>query len=76
MAKARRAVSQFVGGSQCAMGVSALVLTFLVYASPSLREGWAISFEEAYMYMFLFVVFGILSIISGLLLVRGESGGL
>ncbi len=72
MGKARRVVSQLVGGIQCGLGALASVSAFLVYASPSMREALAMTSEEVYLYMFLFLVFGILSILSGLLLFREE----
>ena len=72
MAKARRVVSRFVGGIQCGLGALASVFAFLVYASPSIRDALAITSEEVYLYMFLSLVFGVFSILSGSLLVRKE----
>ncbi len=72
MSEARRAVSLLIGGVQCGFGVLASILTFLIYASPTVREAFAIASEEVYLYMFLLLVFGILSVLSGLLLAREQ----
>jgi len=74
MTKARKAVSRLVGGIQCGLGGLASVFAYLVYASPSTQEALAITPGEIYLYMFLFLVFGMLSILSGLLLVNEEEG--
>jgi len=68
MTKARRAVSRLVGGIQCGLGGLVSVFAFLVYASPLIRDSLAVTPEEVYLYMFLFLVFSMLSILSGLLL--------
>jgi len=73
--KARKLVARFVGAVQCGVGGLASVFAYLVYASPYLRDALAVAFEEVYLYMFLFLVFGMFSILSGLLLVRQEDGG-
>ena len=73
MTNVRKAVSRFVGGIQCVLGVLASVFAFIIYASPSMRETIAITSEgEVYLYMFISLIFGIVSILSGLLLVRAE----
>jgi len=72
MIKVRRIASRLVGGIQCGLGGLASVFAFLIYASPLIREALAITYEEVYLYMFLFLVFGVFSILSGLLLVREE----
>jgi hypothetical protein len=72
MAGARRAFSQITGGIQCGLGTLATVFAFLVYASPSMRAALNVATEEVYLYMFLFLIFGIFSILSGLLLVCEE----
>ncbi len=73
MTNVRGAVSRFVGGIQCVLGVLASVFAFIIYASLSVRETLAITSEgEVYLYMFLSLIFGVFSILSGLLLVRGE----
>jgi len=73
MAKARSLVSRFVGGIQCGLGGLASVFDYLVYTNSSLQEALAIAFDEVYLYMFLLLVFGMLSILSGLLLVYEEN---
>jgi len=65
-------VAQFIGLIQCGLGGVASVFAYLVYANPSIRDALAITPKEVYIYMFLFLVFGIFSILSGLLLVREE----
>lgn len=73
MASVRKVISRLVGGVQCALGVVASVFAFIIYASPSMRETIAITSEgEGYLYMFLSLIFGVFSILSGLLLIRGE----
>jgi hypothetical protein len=68
MPKARRMISRLVGGIQCGLGGLASVFAFLVYASQLIRDSLAVAPEEIYLYMFLFLVFSMLSILSGLLL--------
>ncbi|NWG10920.1 hypothetical protein HXY33_04100 [Candidatus Bathyarchaeota archaeon] len=75
MGKARKAVSWVVGGIQCGLGGLSAVLAFLVYASTSLRDALAITFQEMYLYMFLLLVFSMFSILSGLLLIHREKDG-
>ena len=75
MTKVRRAVSRLVGGIQCGLGGLASVFAFLVFASPSIQEALAVTSEEVYLYMFLFLVFGIFSILSGLLVRKEDNGG-
>jgi hypothetical protein len=72
MGKARKAVSLIVGAVQCGLGGLASAFAFLIYVSSSLRDTLAITFEDVYLYMFLLMVFGIFSILSGLLLAYGE----
>jgi len=73
MANVKKIVSRFVGGIQCVLGVLASVFAFVIYASPSVRETVAITSEgEVYLYMFLSLIFGVFSILSGLLLVSEE----
>jgi lysylphosphatidylglycerol synthetase-like protein (DUF2156 family) len=72
MTNVRRTVSRFVGGIQCVLGMLASVFSFIIYVSPSIRETLAITSEEVYLYMFLSLIFGVFSILSGLLLIRGE----
>lgn len=75
MAKARRVALRLVGGLQCGSGGLASVFAYLVYASPSMRDALAIASEEVPLYMFLFLVFGMFSILSGFLLVYEEDSG-
>ena len=75
MTNARKSVARFIGIIQCGLGGVASVFAYLVYASPSIRDALAITSSEVYFYMFLFLVFGMFSILSGLLLVREEDGG-
>ncbi|NWF86343.1 hypothetical protein HXY32_00775 [Candidatus Bathyarchaeota archaeon] len=72
MTNVRRIFSRFVGGFQCVLGVLASVFSFIIYVSPSTRETLAITSEEVYLYMFLSLIFSVFSILSGLLLIRGE----
>jgi len=74
VAKARKVVSRIIGGVQCGLGGIASVFAYLVYANPSIRDALAITPEEVYFYMFLFLVFGMFSVLSGLLLVREKDG--
>jgi len=73
MVRARKVISQMVGGIQCVLGGLASAFAFLIYASPSIQDIIAVTSEEVYFYMFLFFIFGLFSIMSGLLLIR-ESG--
>jgi len=72
MGEVRRAVSQFIGLIQCGLGGVASVFAYLVYASPSIRDALSVTPNEVYLYMFLLLVFGMFSILSGLLLIREE----
>jgi hypothetical protein len=73
MVNVKKAISQFIGGIQCVLGVVASVFAFIIHISSSMRETLAIVSEgEVYLYMFLSSIFGVFSILSGLLLVRGE----
>lgn len=75
MTKARKAVSWFVGGFQCCLGVLAAVFAFIIYVSPSTRATLSITFEEIYVYMFILLVFSAFSTLGGLLLMRTEKNG-
>jgi len=76
MAKARKVVSRLVGGIQCGLGGLAWTLAYLVYASQPMRDALAITYEEIALYMFLLLVFGMFSILSGLILVREKESGI
>jgi hypothetical protein len=71
----RRAVSLLVGGIQCVFGTLALVLAVLIYAVPEVQMRLITNLNEVYLYMFIFSVFGILSIVSGTLLMYREEWG-
>jgi len=73
--KIRSAVSLLVGGIQFGFGALALVLALLIYAVPEVQMGLTANLNEVYLYMFIFSVFGILSIVSGTLLIRREECG-
>ena len=75
MTKARRVALRIVGGLQCGLGGLASVFAYLVYASPLIRDALAIASEEVPLYMFLFLAFGMFSILSGFLLVDEEDSG-
>lgn len=66
-------VSGLVGGIQCSLGGLAAVFAFMLYASPSTREMLAVTQQEVSLYMFITLIFSILSIMSGLLLIRREN---
>jgi len=75
MTNARKAVSMLIGGIQCSLGGLACIFAYLVYVSQSIQEALSIVPEEVSLSMFLLLVFGMLSILSGLLLVQEENGG-
>ncbi|MEM2937566.1 MAG: hypothetical protein QXJ63_03370 [Candidatus Bathyarchaeia archaeon] len=73
MANFRKMISQFIGGLQCVIGVTATVFAYIIYAYPVVRETIAITSEgELYLYMFISSIFGVFSILSGLLIIREE----
>jgi hypothetical protein len=71
--KVRKAVSRVVGGIQCGLGGFMSVLAYLVYASSPIQNMLGITSDEVYFYMFLFLVFGVFSILSGLLLIQEKN---
>lgn len=73
MSKVRKVVSQVVGGIQCVLGGLMSILAYLVYASSQIQNLFGITPTDVYFYMFIFLVLGVFSIISGLLLVQEES---
>jgi len=75
MAKARRVALRIVGGLQCGLGGLASVFAYLVYTSPLIRDTLVIASEEVPLYMFLFLVLGMFSILSGFLLVHEKDSG-
>ena len=74
MATPRKAASLLVGGIQCIIGGISSILAYFVFASQSLRETLTIKSQEVPLFMFLLTVFGMLSVMSGLLLVWGREG--
>jgi len=74
VARARKVVAWIVGGTQCGLGGLASVFAYLVFASQPVQEALGIASHEAPLYMFLLLVFGFFSILSGLLVVRREDG--
>jgi hypothetical protein len=73
MTKVRKAVSRIVGGIQCGLGGLMSILAYLVYASSQIQNVLGITSDEVYFYMFLFLVFGVFSIVSGLLLIQEKN---
>ena len=61
-------MSRLVAGVQCALGGVASILAYFVYSNAWIREAISISDGEVYLFMFLFLAFGVFSIFSGLLL--------
>ncbi len=57
-----------MAGVQCALGGVASTLAYFVYSSAWIREALSIGDGEVYLFMFLFLAFGVFSIFSGLLL--------
>jgi len=74
MVTPRKAASLLVGGIQCIIGGTSSILAYFVFASQPLRETLTIGSREVPLFMFLLTVFGMLSIMSGLLLVWGRDG--
>jgi uncharacterized protein with PQ loop repeat len=74
MAAIKKAASLLVGGIQCIIGGISSILAYFVFASQPLREALTIEPREVSLFMFLLTVFGMLSIMSGLLLVWGRDG--
>jgi len=71
----RRKIASLVGGVQCGLGGLAVVFAYLLYVSPSVREVLAVTVEEVYLSIFLFLVFSVFSIFSGLILIYREDSG-
>ena len=74
MATPGKAASLLVGGIQCIIGGISSILAYFVFASQSLRETLTIKSQEVPLFMFLLTVFGMLFIMSGLLMVWGRNG--
>lgn len=62
-----------MGGFQCVVGAIASVFAYIVYAGASVREQLSISQDEVTLFMFVFIVFGVFSIASGMILLREKS---
>lgn len=55
------------------LGGLAAAFAYFLYASQQLRDALFIASTEISLYMFISLVFSMLSIVSGLLLLRGEN---
>jgi hypothetical protein len=65
-------LARLVGGIQCFLGTLSSVLAYLVYASQPLRESLGIAGNEISFFIFLFMVFGVFSIVSGMILINRD----
>ena len=74
MTKTRRIVAKMIGLAQCGIGGVSMAFTYLVYASESIRDSLAITAREVSLSMLVLSIFGLMSIASGMLLVREDSG--
>ena len=74
MAVLRKVVSVLIGGTQCVLGGLASTFAYLIYVSQQVQEMLSMSSREVPLFMFLLLVFGMLSIMSGLFLVWGRNG--
>jgi len=52
------------------MGGLASTFAYVIYASASVQEELSINQEEVPLFMFVFLVFGVFSIVSGMILMR------
>jgi hypothetical protein len=52
------------------MGLAASALAFMIYTSASVREDLSIGEEEITLFMLVLLVFGVFSIVSGIILLR------
>jgi uncharacterized protein with PQ loop repeat len=59
-----------MGGFQCVVGAIASTFAYAIYASASVREELSISQGEVALFMFVFLVFGVFSIVSGMILMH------
>ncbi len=75
MATLRKTASLLVGGVQCVLGGVASIFAYLILTNQQIQDMLSILPREAPLFMFLLIVFGTLSILSGLLLVREGNGG-
>lgn len=74
MTTLRKVASLFAGGIQCILGGLSSIFAYFVFVSQPIREMLAIEPREVPLFMFLLSVFGMLSIMSGLLMVWGRDG--
>jgi hypothetical protein len=66
----RKNVARIAGGFQCVAGVLSSVFSYMIYVNAWIREELSIEQEEIALFMFIFLVFGVLSIASGMILLR------
>jgi hypothetical protein len=67
--KIRRALSKIVGVMQTALGGLAMVFAFLSYYNVfGIQTMLGVSAEGIGIYLWIFIIFGLLSVISGLIL--------
>jgi hypothetical protein len=74
MMNARRTVTKIVGVTQTAIGVTAMIFAFLsFYNVLGAQTMLGVSEEGIGLYLWIFIIFGLLSVISGLFLYYEES---
>ena len=73
MASIRTLIARIIGGAQCIFGAVASVFAYLVYANQGTREALSITQEEIPLFILAFLVFSVLSILSGIILIREEN---
>jgi len=70
MASFRKYVSKILGGFQCVVGVLVSIFAYVIYASAPVREELSINKGEVTLFMFVFLVFGVFSMVSGMISLR------
>jgi len=71
---AKRILSKIIGLTQTAIGASIMILAFFVFYNIfNIQTALGFSSEEIVLYLFAFIIFGLLSVISGLLLFYQET---
>jgi hypothetical protein len=70
MAQGRIVLSRLIGGVQCVIGTLVFITAYALLASPWVREILSVAEEESFLLVFLLFIFGIFSILSGLILIR------
>jgi len=73
MGSVRRRVSRIAGGFQCVLGATASIFAYIVYASTPIQEKLSISQGEVTLFMFILLVFGVFSVLSGIVLLHEKS---